>query len=81
MSRSTFCCSGQGSGIAVSLGAVQVNIGGTVFSVLYADTAPGYQGLDQINVLLSPNLAGRGTVDVTLTADGKKTNTVQLNFK
>ena len=72
---------GTGLRYRSSLGAVQLNIGGSVFGVLYAGAAPGYQGLDQINVLLTPSLAGRGTVDITLTADGKKANTVQVTFK
>jgi len=49
--------------------------------VLYAGEAPGYPGLDQINVLAPTSLAGRGSVDLTLTVDGKKANTVKLTFK
>jgi uncharacterized protein (TIGR03437 family) len=64
-----------------SLGSVLLSLGGVASNVLYAGEAPGYPGLDQINVLAPTSLAGRGSVDLTLTVDGKKANTVKLTFK
>jgi uncharacterized protein (TIGR03437 family) len=64
-----------------SLAAVEVKIGGEPVEVLYADAAPGFANLDQVNVRLPRSLAGRGEVDVVLTADGKTTNTVKVGVK
>ena len=72
---------GTGLRYRSSLGAVLLDLGGMSYNVLYAGEAPGYFGLDQITLLLSPSLAGRGKVDLTLTADGKKANSVQIVFK
>jgi uncharacterized protein (TIGR03437 family) len=38
-------------------------------------------GLDQINILLTRNLVGRGEVDLVLTVDGQAANTVRVNIK
>ncbi|MGE0126509.1 MAG: PKD domain-containing protein [Blastocatellales bacterium] len=43
--------------------------------------APGFVGLDQVNVLLPRSLIGRGQIDITLTVDGVVSNTVQLSIK
>jgi uncharacterized protein (TIGR03437 family) len=56
-------------------------MGGGFINALYAGAAPGFVGLDQINALAPNSLAGRGEVDVVLTVDGKKANTVKLMFK
>lgn len=64
-----------------SLNTVSLEIGGSFINALYAGAAPGFVGLDQINALAPNSLAGRGEVDVTLTVDGKKANTVKLMFK
>ena len=37
--------------------------------------------LGQINLRLPRSLAGRGEVDITLTVDGRRANTVRVNFK
>jgi uncharacterized protein (TIGR03437 family) len=39
-----------------------------------------YPGLDQVNILLPRTLAGRGTVDVQLTADGTTANPVVISM-
>jgi uncharacterized protein (TIGR03437 family) len=58
---------------------VRLTIGGVEVPVGYANVAPGFVGLDQINAGPLPrSLAGRGVVDVVLTIDGKVANTVQL---
>ncbi|HZS05927.1 MAG TPA: kelch repeat-containing protein [Blastocatellia bacterium] len=65
-----------------SASAVTVTIGGANAPVGYADKAPGFVGLDQINVTVPRSLAGRnGEADVVLTADGKAANTVRVNIK
>jgi uncharacterized protein (TIGR03437 family) len=64
-----------------ALTAVACRIGGVDANVLFAGAAPGFVGLDQGNVLLPRSLAGRGEVDVALTADGKAANTVRIAVK
>ncbi|MBL8168727.1 MAG: hypothetical protein JNJ50_11265, partial [Acidobacteria bacterium] len=43
--------------------------------------APGFVGLDQINVPLPRSLAGRGEVDVVMTVDGVAANTIRIRIK
>ena len=66
------------------------NIGGRILSiaqdptnalVLYAGAAPGFPGLDQVNVAVPTGMAGAGTVDVVVTVDGQASNTVTLTFR
>jgi len=62
--------------------AVTATIGGIPVPVGFAGPAPGFIGLDQLNLGPLPrSLAGRGEVDVVVTVDGKVTNTVKLNVK
>ena len=72
---------GTGLRYRSSPAAVSVEIGGVLVGVLYAGATPGLDGLDQVNLQLPNNLAGRGEVDLVLTVDGKKANTVKLKFK
>jgi uncharacterized protein (TIGR03437 family) len=63
---------------------VGVKIGGTNAvdaPVLYAGAAPGYVGLDQVNIQLPRSLAGRGEVDLVLTVDGKSANAVSVTVR
>ena len=46
------------------------------FVVEYAGAAPGYFGLDQVNIVLPPQLDGAGTVSLTLTAETHASNVV-----
>ena len=55
--------------------------GGTALPTVYAGPQGAYPGVDQINLLLPRTLAGRNTVNVVLSADGKTANTVTINFK
>jgi uncharacterized protein (TIGR03437 family) len=64
-----------------SLSTVTATIGGTSAMVAFADVAPGFIGLDQVNLLIPRSLAGHGEVDVVLTVDGKVANTVKINIK
>jgi uncharacterized protein (TIGR03437 family) len=72
-----------GSGIRFrsSLSGVSVKLGGTDAPITYAGPQNDLVGLDQINVGLPRSLAGRGELDVMLTADGKTANRVMVNIK
>ncbi|HWQ32319.1 MAG TPA: BACON domain-containing carbohydrate-binding protein [Blastocatellia bacterium] len=73
---------GTGIRFRSSLQAVTCQIGGTSAEMLFADKAPGFVGLDQINVGPLPrSLSGKGEVDVVLTVDGKAANTVRINIR
>ncbi|HEY6346355.1 MAG TPA: hypothetical protein VIY49_33110 [Bryobacteraceae bacterium] len=62
---------------AAGLANVTVTVNGVSTQVLYAGSA-GYEGVDQINVLLPASLAGSGTVALQLTASSIAANTVQV---
>ncbi|HYW40571.1 MAG TPA: hypothetical protein VE957_20900 [Terriglobales bacterium] len=68
-----------------SLSNVSVSVNGVKLKVLYAGPAPGFTGLDQVNVLLDPSLSGAGEVNVVLTVDGQTndpiTNPVTINIQ
>jgi len=61
--------------------AVNVKLGGVDAPVQYASAAPGFVGLDQVNAVVPRTLAGRGEIDVALTADGRAANTVRVSFR
>jgi uncharacterized protein (TIGR03437 family) len=48
--------------------------------VEYAGPAPGFFGLDQINVVLPAELDGAGTINVTVTAGGAASNSVSAQI-
>jgi uncharacterized protein (TIGR03437 family) len=58
--------------------AVNVKLGGVDAAVQYASAAPGFVGLDQVNAIVPRALAGRGEIDVVLTADSRAANTVRV---
>ena len=64
-----------------TLDAVQIDAGGVQLKTDFAGKVGGLEGLDQLNVIASPALAGRGEVDVQLRVDGKLANVVRLAFK
>jgi uncharacterized protein (TIGR03437 family) len=64
-----------------SLVDVAVTIGGVPATETYTGRQGGYPGLDQVNVLIPPALAGRGQVDVKLTIFSDTANTVELVFQ
>ena len=55
-------------------GSVHVLIGGVDVTPDYVGVAPGYTGLDQINVKIPVSLRGRGRVDFSVTAGGVSSN-------
>ncbi len=72
---------GTGIRLRSSLQAVPAKIGGVTSQVFFAGAQGGYIGLDQINLGLPRSLAGRGEVDVELSADGKAANKVRVSIK
>lgn len=72
---------GTGLRYRSSLAGVTAKLGGTDAQVLYAGAQTDFTGLDQVNVRLPRSLAGRGEIDVTLTADGKAANVVRVRIK
>lgn len=72
-----------GTGIVgAAANSVSATIGGTSTPILGFAAAPGFVGLDQINVGPIPkSLAGRGNADVVLTIGAKTANTVTINIK
>jgi uncharacterized protein (TIGR03437 family) len=64
-----------------ALEAVTIRIGGVILTPTYAGSQGGLVGLDQINVLLSRNLAGRGNVSVETIVDGQIANTVSITIR
>jgi uncharacterized protein (TIGR03437 family) len=57
---------------------ISLSINGVNLPIQYAGPAPGFTGLDQINVPLDLSLRGAGQVNVTLTVDGQTANTVSI---
>jgi uncharacterized protein (TIGR03437 family) len=64
-----------------SITAVSVKIGGVESPVGFADAAPDFVGLDQVNVLLPRSLIGRGEVEVVLSVDGQAANPVRVSIR
>jgi uncharacterized protein (TIGR03437 family) len=58
--------------------AATVKIGGFVLPVMYAGSQGTFAGLDQINLRLTPELAGRGETAVELQIDGQSANAVLI---
>lgn len=62
--------------------SVTVTVGGLSVPVLYAGPAPGFAGEDQVNIgPLPQSLAGKGSVNILLTADGQNANTVNVTIQ
>lgn len=67
----------DGNGVAES---VTCKIQGVPATVLFAGPAPGFVGLDQVNVIIPPELAGLGSVNIRLTANNRTSNTVTIKL-
>lgn len=64
-----------------SLANVTCTLGGiTPAQVLYAGPAPGFVGLDQVNIVLPPYLSGAGGVSIAITVDSQPANIVTINI-
>lgn len=72
---------GTGFRQAGSNADAKVEIGGVIAKILYLGAQPQYPGLDQVNVVVPPSLAGAGEVPVVFTVDGQTANVVTLNFE
>lgn len=70
-----------GTGIRHTRSGAGVKIGGIDAEVLGVAPQPEFPGLDQVNVRLTPDLAGRGEIDVHLTVDGKPANVVTVSVR
>jgi uncharacterized protein (TIGR03437 family) len=61
---------------------VTVTVGGLSVPVTYSGAAPGFAGEDQVNIGPLPlSLAGKGSVNILLTADGQAANTVNVTIQ
>jgi uncharacterized protein (TIGR03437 family) len=71
-----------GTGIQnrASLSDVTVTIGSQTLPAAFAGPAPGFIGLDQVNVALPASLAGTGTVNISVTIAGIQSNVVTATF-
>jgi uncharacterized protein (TIGR03437 family) len=65
---------------AANVGASATDASGNTYNliVVFAGPAPGYFGLDQVNIVLPPDLDGTGVVSLFLTADGSTSNVVSF---
>jgi uncharacterized protein (TIGR03437 family) len=65
---------------AANVGASATDASGNTYNltVVFAGPAPGYFGLDQVNIVLPPDLDGAGVVSLFLTADGSTSNVVSF---
>ncbi|MBL8206086.1 MAG: hypothetical protein JNM09_17755 [Blastocatellia bacterium] len=60
---------------------VSCELGGVTVPVEYASDAPGFIGLDQVNIKIPNSLDNRGEVDLVLIVDGKRSQTVRVNIQ
>jgi uncharacterized protein (TIGR03437 family) len=72
---------GTGLRSNTDLSRVQVIIDDIAAQVTYAGPHGLLVGLDQINVIIPPQLRGRGLVNLQLVVDGVAANPVQVNIK
>ncbi|MFN0107510.1 MAG: SBBP repeat-containing protein [Blastocatellia bacterium] len=72
-----------GTGIRYSADSpgVRVKIGGEDAMVSFSGPQPSLFAVDQVNALIPRSLAGKGEVEVMLTADGKAANPVKITIK
>jgi uncharacterized protein (TIGR03437 family) len=67
----------DGNGVAE---AVTATIRGVNANVTFAGATPGFAGLDQVNMIIPPELAGAGTVEIRLTVAGAVSNVVTVRI-
>ena len=68
--------------VAANVGAKGQDAAGNsyTFTVEYAGPAPGYFGLDQVNIVLPAELDGAGVVSLFLTAENGRSNVVSFQM-
>jgi uncharacterized protein (TIGR03437 family) len=68
--------------VAADVGAKAKDAAGNSYNltVEYAGPAPGYFGLDQVNIVLPPDLDGTGVVSLSLTAEASTSNVVSFQM-
>ncbi|MBK6795687.1 MAG: hypothetical protein IPG76_02500 [Acidobacteria bacterium] len=72
---------GTGIRFRTSSSNVRASVAGIDAEVLYAGVQNDFVGLDQINLVLSRTLAGKGECEVKITIDGMDANPVRLIVK
>ncbi|MBK8316284.1 MAG: hypothetical protein IPL01_20610 [Acidobacteria bacterium] len=72
---------GTGLRYRSALSNITALVGGIPVEVLYAGSQGDFPGLDQINLRLPGTLSGRGEVDVVLSVDLQKTNTLKVQIR
>lgn len=60
--------------------AVTATIQGMSATVTFAGRHPDFEGLDQINIMIPPQLAGAGQVNLSLMVNGQTANTVTFRI-
>lgn len=70
-----------GAGVRFARGPVTATVGGEPAEVLFAGRQSQFAGVDQINIRLSSALAGRGEVEVLISADGESSNPVRIHIR
>jgi uncharacterized protein (TIGR03437 family) len=70
-----------GTGFRYTSAPITLSIGGTAVTPLGFAAQSEFAGLDQLNLQIPQSLAGKGDVDLIMTADGKTSNTVKLKIK
>lgn len=69
-----------GTGLRLA-GEVTAKIGGMDANVAFAGAAPGFAGLDQVNIQIPAALRGRGEVEVELFVERTPANKVLINVR
>jgi len=73
---------GTGFRFRNNLADTAVRVGGVGVTTLFAGAAPGFVGLDQINLGPIPrSLIGRGEVEINVTVEGKAANAVRISIR
>ena len=67
----------SGSGLEVAILTPQVTVGGVSATVSFAGAAPGFVGLDQINIQIPAGVIG-AAIPVVVSSGGRTSNTVTL---
>jgi uncharacterized protein (TIGR03437 family) len=63
------------------LSALAAQVGGGLADIVFAGPTPGFEGVDQVNILLPRRLIGLGDGALILMADDQKANSITINVK